>query len=143
MECWGPGLQEGDIQAGLKDGGQISGSFIVERKSADGPAYVVYFRTSWKRGFHALRTYRDRSDRVYRDLGRLLRLIRDEFKFQGPVTIFVAGDPELRRFRALLPQDSENPTGAAEASQTAPTDREAPQCDRTVNPIASDTIEEP
>jgi hypothetical protein len=139
-------LQEGDIQAGLKSGGHVHGSFIVERRATDGPVYVVYLRTSWKRGFHALRTYRDRSDRVYRDLGRLLRLIRDEFQFQGPVTIFVAGDPELQRFRALLPQDGErvagDDTAEAKTSEIDPAELSSPQSDTTDTPVSSDTFRE-
>jgi hypothetical protein len=99
------GLREGDIQARLREGGRIQGIFVIERSAPDGPKYVAYFRTTWKRGFHALQTYRGKSDRIYRDLDRLLRLVRDEFRYTGSVTLFVAGDPDLQRFRALLPQD--------------------------------------
>jgi hypothetical protein len=100
------GLQEGDIQAGLRQGGRILGMFVVERSLPDGAGYVAYFRTSWKRGFQVLRTYRGRSDRLYRDFDRLLRVVRDDFKYTGAITLFVAGDPDLHRFRALLPQDA-------------------------------------
>jgi hypothetical protein len=100
------GFQEGDIVAGLANGGRILGIFVVERSLPGGPGYIVYLRSSWRRGFHGLRTYRHRSDRIYRDLDRLVRLIRDEFGYRGPITLFVAGAPELRRFRALLPDDS-------------------------------------
>ena len=100
------GVQEGDITSGIADGGRILGIFVVERSLPGGPGYIAYLRTSWKRGFHGLRTYRGKSDRVYRDLDRLVRLIRDEFGYRGPVTLLVAGAPELRRFRALLPEDS-------------------------------------
>ena len=99
------GFQEGDIASGLAAGGRILGIFVVERALSGGPGYIAYLRASWKRGFHGLRTYRDRSDRVYRDLDRLVRLIRDEFGYSGPITLLVAGAPELRRFRALLPED--------------------------------------
>jgi hypothetical protein len=99
------GLREGDIQARLREGGRIQGIFVIERSAPDGAKYVAYLRTTWKRGFHALQTYRGKSDRIYRDLDRLLRLVRDEFRYTGSVTLFVAGDPDLQRFRALLPQD--------------------------------------
>jgi hypothetical protein len=99
------GFQEGDIVSGLADGGRILGIFVVERSVRGGTGYVAYLRTSWRRGFHGLRTYRDKSDRLYRDLDRLVRLIRDEFKYRGPITLLVEGAPELRRFRAVMPQD--------------------------------------
>ena len=100
------GLEEADVRTGLAEGGRILGIFVVERMLPNGPGYVAYLRTSWKRGFHALQTYRGRSDRVYRDLDRLVRLIRDEFEYGGPITLSTAGAPELLRFRALLPWDS-------------------------------------
>jgi hypothetical protein len=99
------GIEEGEIASGLANGGRILGIFAVERRLPGRPGYVVYLRTTWNRGFHCLKTYRGRSDRVYRDLDRLVRLIRDEFRYGGPITLFVAGASELRRFRALLPQD--------------------------------------
>ena len=100
------GFEEADVRSGLAEGGRILGIFIVERMLPNGPEYIAYLRTSWKRGFHALQTYRGRSDRVYRDLDRLVRLIRDEFEYGGPVTLSIAGAAELRRFRTLLPRDS-------------------------------------
>jgi hypothetical protein len=100
------GFEEADVRSGLAGGGRIPGIFIVERMLPNGPGYIAYLRTTWKRGFHAFQTYRGRSDRVYRDLDRLVRLIRDEFEYGGPITLSIAGAPELRRFRALLPRDS-------------------------------------
>ena len=100
------GLEEQDIHSGLGEGGRILGVLVVEHSARRGPKYVAYIRTSWKRGFHVLRTYRRRSDRVYRDLDRLVRLIRGEFKYYGPITLHVEDAPELRRFRAFLPRDS-------------------------------------
>ena len=114
------GLQEGDIALGLAEGGSILGVFIVERTLPGGPRHIAYVRTSWKRGFHALRTYRDRSDRMYRDLDRLVRLIRDEFRYSGPVTLYIAGAPELRRFQALLPRDSTDPPLSDARSRRVP-----------------------
>ena len=114
------GLQEGDIALGLAEGGRILGIFVVERALPAGPGYIAYVRTSWKRGFHALRTYRDRSDRMYRDLDRLVHLIRDAFQFSGPVTLHVAGAPELRRFRTPLPRDSADPSLSRPRSRGVP-----------------------
>lgn len=112
------GLEESDIRSGLAEGGRLLGVFIVERPLRGGPGYIAYLRTSWKRGFRGLRTYRARSDRVYRDLDRLVRLIRDEFNYGGPITVSVAGAPELRRFRALLPRDTESTLVSRAPSKT-------------------------
>jgi hypothetical protein len=116
------GLREGDIQARLREGGRIQGIFVIERSAPDGAKYVAYLRTTWKRGFHALQTYRGKSDRIYRDLDRLLRLVRDEFRYTGSIALFVAGDPDLQRFRALLQRVGDS-NDRADAGQNAVTGR--------------------
>jgi hypothetical protein len=115
-------LRESDIQAGLREGGRLRSIFVVERSSPNGAKYVAYFRRTWKRGFHALQTYRGKSDRVYRDLDRLLRLVRDEFRYTGSIALFVAGDPDLQRFRALLQRVGDS-NDRADAGQNAVTGR--------------------
>ena len=81
------------------------GVFIVARKDGRRQGFVAYIRAGWARGFLPLRTFRDRSDRVYRSLDKLVSLIRDEFRYTGEISLFAAGDEGLRRFRALLPTD--------------------------------------
>ena len=111
------GLEEHDIRSGLGQGGSILGIFVVESSAHRGPKYVAYIRTSWKRSFFALRTYRGRSNRMYRDLDRLVRLIRDEFRYRGPITIHIEGAPELRRFRAFVRKDgADAPVGGRSGS---------------------------
>ena len=98
-------FQEADIKAGVRKGEKVLGAFLITREDHKGPLYVTYLRTSWTRGFLPLRTFRDKADRVYRDLDKLLALLRKDFAYPGEVSIFVAGDVALRRFRALLPTD--------------------------------------
>ena len=97
--------QEADIKAGIRAGGSIVGVFIVARKDGRGKGFVAYIRAGWARGFLPLRTFRDRSDRVFRSLDKLVSLIRDEFRYAGEISLYAAGDEGLRRFRALLPAD--------------------------------------
>jgi hypothetical protein len=97
--------QEADIKAGLRDGGAVVGVFVVARAEPRGAGFAAYIRTDWARGFRPLRTFRDRSDRIFRSLDKLVGLLRDDFHYSGEITLFVAGDESLRRFRALLPAD--------------------------------------
>ena len=98
-------FQEADIKAGVRKSEKVLGVFLITREDDKGSLYVTYLRTSWTRGFLPLRTFRDKADRVYRDLDKLLALLRKDFAYQGEVSIFLAGDAALRRFRALLPTD--------------------------------------
>ena len=102
------GLEEHDVRAVLGEDGSILGLFVVEYPTLRGSKYVAYIRTSWRRGFLVPRTYRNRSDRMYRDLDRLVHLIRSEFGYYGPITTHVEGAPELRRFQAFIRSDGAN-----------------------------------
>ena len=67
-----------------------------------------------------LRTYGNKRDRRYRDLDRLVRLIRDSYGFKGCITLFEQGDPKLQRYAALDPADSVGWEAAADPSDGVP-----------------------
>jgi len=66
---------------------------------------VAYFRTDFARGFLPLKAFRGKSERVYKSVDSLLGLIRDDFGYAGEISLFLAGDEALRRFKALLPAE--------------------------------------
>jgi hypothetical protein len=94
-----------DIKAGLARGGKILGIFIVSRRTAEGFGHVAYFRTDFARGFLPLKAFRGKSERIYKSVDSLFGLIRDDFGYTGEISLFLAGDEALRRFRALLPAE--------------------------------------
>ena len=95
------GLQEGEIKQALAEGGCIRNVLIVSKCVGREVEHLAYLRPSWRRDFLPLRTWQDRGDRTYRDLDRLLTLIRVDFRFRGCVPVYIAGDPELARYKAL------------------------------------------
>lgn len=114
------GYEEADLRKGLREGGTILQVFIVIRpprpKAAVAPTpedveFVAYFRTSWRRGYHILRTYKHRNDKIYlgRGLGRLVWLIQEEFGHKEPLVLHRAGSSALQRFAGLQPIDRGNP----------------------------------
>lgn len=98
-------LQEGDIRTGLATGGYIRNAFVVEREIESGCEYVIYLRPSWRRVFLPLRTWQDKGDRKWRDLDRAMHLLRKDFGYRGAIPIYLQGDPELAKYRALGTQD--------------------------------------
>lgn len=101
------GFQEADIHAGIRTGGYLQSAFIVVRPASvpEEVTYVAYLRTSWRVGYHLLELSRYRGERIYRNLGRLVFLLQESFSVRSPLQIYRAGCSELRRFRALQPQD--------------------------------------
>ena len=100
----GNAFEEADLRTALKDGGQVLGAFIVARSEEE---FVIYLRSNWiqGRGFRIIRTWRGLSgDRSFKNLQSAWFFIR-KFNFLGRVTIYPAGDPELRQFVGVSPCD--------------------------------------
>ncbi len=97
-------LEEAQIRTARQEGGVVVGAFIVVRGNAD---YVVYLRPSWTRGrgFRIITTWRgQQGDKVWKSFDVAMRWIR-KHAFSGRVTIYPVGDPELRTFLGVQPQD--------------------------------------
>lgn len=103
-------LKESDIRTGLKKGGSIRGCFVIARIMPKAYEFLPYIRPSWQRAHLPLYTWRGKEIRTYRDIGRFINLIRDEFGFVGSIHIHFPKTPELARFKFLLPED-EPPEG--------------------------------
>lgn len=95
------GLQEGEIRQELQSGGHLRNVLIITKTFKDGPEHLAYVRPSWRREFLPLRTWGDKEDRTYRDLDRLLALLRDDFGYNGFIALYMDGDPDLARYSAL------------------------------------------
>jgi hypothetical protein len=95
------GLSEGEIRQKLSEGGRLRNVFVVCKPG--GPLeHLAFIRPSWRRDFLPLRTWGDKANRYYRDVDRLLQLIREDFGYQGVIPFYVSDDPELPRYRVLV-----------------------------------------
>jgi hypothetical protein len=100
----GNAFEEADLRSGLEEGGRVLGAFIIARRDEE---FVVYLRCNWirGRGFRIIRTWRGSSgDRSFRNLQTAWLFIR-KFGFLGRVTIYPVGDPGLRQFVGVSPED--------------------------------------
>jgi hypothetical protein len=135
-------FEEADLRSGLRDGGQVLGAFIVARGEEE---FVVYMRCNWirGRGFRIIRSWRGLSgDRTFKHLQSAWAFIR-KFDFLGRVTIYPAGDVELRQFVGVALRDLEESGRLAgpAADGTPPVlasaaDRDSPVVDETLVVVA-------
>ena len=95
------GLQEGEIKQELQSGGHLRNVLIITKTIGGAAEHLAYVRPSWRREFLPLRTWADKEDRTYKDLDRLLVLLRDDFGYRGFIGLYMDGDPDLVRYRAL------------------------------------------
>ncbi|TPG52485.1 hypothetical protein EAH89_18135 [Roseomonas nepalensis] len=107
-------LQEADIRAGLTAGGRIESVVIVARRDeAAGVEHVPYLLPSWRRGYVAIGLFRGAGVRAYRDLTRLVRFVRNDLGYRGPVTLHEQDCPKLSKLRSVV-------AGAAPSSAALP-----------------------
>lgn len=95
------GLQEGEIRQELQSGGRLRNVLIISKTIEGTVEHLAYVRPSWRREFMPLRTWGDKEDRTYKDLDRLLVLLRDDYGYQGFIGLYMEGDPDLVRYRVL------------------------------------------
>ena len=99
------GIQQAEIQEQINKGERLTGFLVVDRTAGNGPVFVGYVRGSWSVGYRLLKTFRGRSVRAFRDVSRLLHIVKYDFRYSPPITIYAAGTPELRRFPGVWPTD--------------------------------------
>ena len=102
------GLQEGEIRQELQSGGHLRNIIIITKKIGGAAEHVAYLRPSWRREFLPLRTWGDKDDRTYKDIDRLLGLLRDDFGYWGFIGLYMEDDPDLARYRVLSGSDEAN-----------------------------------
>ncbi|RYI32725.1 MAG: hypothetical protein EON48_04575 [Acetobacteraceae bacterium] len=118
-------MQEADIRIGLEAGGRIESVVIVARRDeAGGVEHVPYLLPSWRRGYIAIGLFRGDGVRTYRDLTRLVRFVRDDFGFHGPIALHEEDCPRLAKLRSLF-------DGAAPGSTVPPEQPQPPQLEET------------
>jgi len=107
-------ITNAEIIRGLADGGYVRGITVEAQGPASRtPDYAVYILTTWRPGYSIFNIAFPHRPRLFRDLDRLMELIRFEFKFEGNVNIRLAGDrvgQKIGRLRsASKPQNDPKP----------------------------------
>lgn len=115
-------ISEGELRAGLRDGGRITGVLVVARTVDQAIEFTPYFLLSWRRGYFRIARWRG-GERRYREFHRLLGMLR-EFGWADCVPVYDAADPKLLRVRAVaramgLPPLPRRRGGQAEAEDVA------------------------
>jgi hypothetical protein len=113
-------LQEAEIRAGLEAGGRIENVVIIARRDeAQGVEHVPYLLPSWRRGYVAIGLFRGAGVRAYRDLTRLVRFLREDFGFHGPISLHEETCPKLAKLRSLFDGSAPARSGPSDQSGSA------------------------
>lgn len=75
---------------------------VARRDEADGVEHVPYVLPSWRRGYVAIGLFRGPGVRAYRDVTRLVRFLREDLGFHGPISLHEEDCPKLAKLRSFL-----------------------------------------
>lgn len=86
-------ITNAEIMRGLAEGGYIRGIIVeAQDRTSRTPSYAVYVLATWRPGYSLFNIAFPHRPRFFRDLDRLMELIRFELQFEGNVNIRLAGD---------------------------------------------------
>ncbi len=98
-------ITNAEIVRGLTEGGYIRGVTVeAQDASSRSPQYAVYILTTWRAGYSIFHIAFPRRPRLFRDLDRLVELLRFEFQFQGAISLRLVGDSVGQRVGRLREQ---------------------------------------
>lgn len=85
-------ITHAEITERLKDGGHIRGAVLEAQDDSKQPKYAVFLLTNWRKGYCVLHVHWPARPRLFRDLDRLLVLLRFEYGFTGTIALKRASD---------------------------------------------------
>ncbi|MDO9711786.1 hypothetical protein [Paracraurococcus lichenis] len=92
-------VREGELLEGLRRGGWVIGVLVAEQRPPGEPdviEYTPFLLLNWHRGYVGLAAWRG-GVRSWRDFDRLLRFLREDLGWHGPVCLHEPNDRRLRQ----------------------------------------------
>lgn len=83
-------ITHAEIVERLATGGHIKAAIIEAQDDCAAPRYAVFLLASWRSSYHVLRIHWPARPRLFRDVDRLLALLRMAYGFKGPVAFTIA-----------------------------------------------------
>jgi hypothetical protein len=108
-----PAITHAEIVRGIADGGYIRGVMVEAQEPENRtPRYAVYILTTWRTGYCVFHIAYPARPRLFKDLDRLMEMLRFEFRFRGVVGVRLAGEQVAQR-SARLRNPKPDPSGGS------------------------------
>ena len=106
-----PGITHAQILRGIADGGYIRGVMLeAEDPNMRAAQYAVYILGTWQVGYTVFHIAHAPRPRLFRDLDRLVEMLRFEFGYRGPINLRLAGE-QVAQKSARLRSKKVGPSG--------------------------------
>lgn len=111
-----PGITHAEIVRGIADGGYIRGVMLeAQDPTMRAPQYAVYVLGTWQIGYAVFHVAHPARPRLFRDLDRLVEMLRFEFGFRGPISLRLAGEKVAQKSARLRARKDELAGGSSNA----------------------------
>lgn len=92
-------ITHAEIMEKVKEGGRLRGAILEAQEDSKQPRYAVFILSNWRKGYCVLHLHLPTRLRLYRDLDRLLVLIRFEYGYTGTIALKRASEaPDGKRY---------------------------------------------
>ena len=107
-----PGITHAEIVRGIADGGYIRGVMLeAQEPNMRAAQYAVYVLGTWQIGYTVFHIAHAPRPRLFRDLDRLVEMLRFEFRYRGPITLRLAGEQVAQKSARLRSKKDGPPSG--------------------------------
>ena len=107
-----PGITHAEIVRGIAGGGYIRGVMLEAQEPDKRTArYAVYVLGTWQIGYTVFHIAHAPRPRLFRDLDRLVEMLRFEFGYRGPITLRLAGEQVAQKSARLRSRKDVPPGG--------------------------------
>ena len=92
-----PVITHGEVASRVEQGGCLRGVLLEAQEDDACPRYAVFLLSSWRKEYTVLGFNSSVRPRLFRDLDRVLRLVRFDYEFKGTVALRLASDAPPRK----------------------------------------------
>ena len=92
-----PVITHSEVASRLGQGGCLRGVLLEAQEDVASPSYAVFLLSSWRKEYTVLGFNSEERPRLFRDLDRVLRLVRIDYEFKGTVALRLASDAPPRQ----------------------------------------------
>ena len=111
-----PGITHAEIVRAIADGGYIRGVMLeAQDPSVRAAQYAVYVLGTWQPGYAVFHVAHPARPRLFRDLDRLVEMLRFEFGYRGHINLRLAGEQVAQKSARLRARKDELPGGPTNA----------------------------
>ena len=111
-----PGITHAEIVRGIADGGYIRGVMLeAQDPNMRAASYAVYILGTWQTGYTVFHVAFPARPRLFRDLDRLVEMLRFEFGYRGPISLRLAGEQVAQKSARLRVRKDSLPDGTTNA----------------------------